>query len=194
MVCTRGLTRFLPWPDGRGTPPEGWVPGSFLAIAPEDCAVTSQVWANPAIIEWSQLLLNSFRRWIGRELLERAGGLDYQAHALFQSPFAVVSHGMEEDPLLNYGNQVALELWELTWERLVKTPSRLTTELVNRAEREWMLEQARSRGYIDTYQGVRITSTGRRFLVENALIWNVVDEKGQRVGQAATFSQWTWLT
>ena len=50
---------------------------------------------------------------------------DYQAHALFQSPFAVVSHGMEEDPLLNYGNQVALELWELTWEQLVKTPSRL---------------------------------------------------------------------
>jgi len=41
---------------------------------------------------------------------------------------------------------------------------------------------------------VRIASTGRRFLVENALIWNVVDEKGQRVGQAATFSQWTWLT
>ena len=83
--------------------------------------MTSQVWTNPAIIEWSQLLLNSFRRWIGRELLERAGGPDYQAHALFQSPFVVVSHGMEEDPLLNYGNQVALELWELTWELLVKT-------------------------------------------------------------------------
>jgi hypothetical protein len=148
--------------------------------------VTSQVWANPAIIEWSQLLLNSFRRWVGRELLERAGGPDYQAHALFQSPFVVVSH--------NYGNQVALELWELTWEQLVKTPSRLTAEPVNRAEREWMLEQARSRGYLDTYQGVRIASTGRRFLVENALIWNVVDAEGQRVGQAATFSQWTWLT
>ena len=156
--------------------------------------MTFQVWANPAIMEWSQLLLNSFRHWTGRELLERVGDSDYQAHALFQSPFVVVSHGMEEDPLLNYGNQVALELWELTWEQLVKTSSRLTTEPVNRAEREWMLEQARSRGYLDTYQGVRITSTGRRFLVENALIWNVVDAKGQRVGQAATFSQWTWLT
>jgi hypothetical protein len=156
--------------------------------------VTPQVWTDPAVIEWSQLLLNSFRRWIGRELLERVGKPDYQAHALFQSPFVVVSHGTEEDPLLNYGNQVALELWELTWEQLIKTPSRLTTESVNRAEREWMLEQARSRGYLDTYQGVRIASTGRRFLVENAFIWNVVDAKGQRVGQAATFSQWTWLT
>ena len=155
--------------------------------------MTSQIWTNPAIMEWSQLLLNSFRHWTGRELLERAGGSDYQAHALFQSPFVVVSHGVEEDPLLNYGNQLALELWEMTWEDLTQTASRLTAEPMNRAEREWMLEQARTRGYLDTYRGVRITSTGRRFLVENALIWNVVDAAGRRVGQAATFSQWTWL-
>jgi MEKHLA domain-containing protein len=155
--------------------------------------VTAQIWTDPAIIEWSQLLLNSFRHWIGRDLLERVGDQDYQAHALFQSPFVIVSHGMEEDPLLNYGNQVALELWELTWEQLVKTPSRLTAEAVNRAEREWMLEQARTRGYLDTYRGVRVTATGRRFLVENAVIWNVVAAGGRVVGQAATFAQWTWL-
>jgi len=160
----------------------------------EDCAVTSQIWTDPAIVEWSQLLLNSFRQWVGRDLLERVGDSDYQAHALFQSPFVVVSHGTEEDPLLNYGNQVALELWELTWEGLVKTPSRLTAEPVNRTERELMLEQARTRGYLDTYRGVRISSTGRRFLVENAVVWNVVDAGGQRVGQAATFAQWTWLS
>lgn len=156
--------------------------------------MTSQIWNNPAIMEWSQLLLNSFRHWTGRDLFERVGDQDYQAHALFQSPFIVVSHGMEEDPRLNYGNQVALDLWELTWEQLVTTPSRLTAEPTSRAEREWMLEQARARGYLDTYRGVRITSTGRRFLVENALIWNVMDAGGQRVGQAATFAQWTWLT
>jgi len=151
------------------------------------------MWTDPAIIEWSQLLLNSFRHWIGRDLLERVGDQDYQAHALFQSPFVIVSHGIEEDPLLNYGNQVALELWELTWEQLVKTPSRLPAEGDTRAEREWMLEQASKRGYLDTYRGVRITATGRRFLVENAVIWNVVAAGGRVVGQAATFAQWTWL-
>ena len=156
--------------------------------------MTSQIWTNPAIMEWSQLLLNSFRHWTGRELLERAGDRASQAQALFLSPFVVVSHGLGEDPLLNYGNQAALELWEMTWEDLTRTPSRLTAEPTNRAEREGMLEQARTRGYLDTYRGVRISSTGRRFLVENALIWNVVDAEEQRVGQAATFSQWTWLT
>ncbi len=156
--------------------------------------MTSQLWTDPAAIEWSQLLLNSFRRWTGRELLERAGDPSYQAHALFLSPFVVVSHGAEEDPLLNYGNQMALDLWELPWDQFVQTPSRLTAEPINRAEREWMLEQAKVRGYLDTYRGVRITSTGRRFLVDNARIWNVVDAQGQRVGQAASFAQWTWLS
>ncbi|MEP6933280.1 MAG: MEKHLA domain-containing protein [Nitrospirota bacterium] len=156
--------------------------------------MTPQIWTKPATIEWSQLLLNSFCHWIGRELLERAGDPNDQARSLFQSPFVVISHGMEEDPLINYGNQVALELWEMTWGDLTRTPSRLTAESSNQAEREWMLEQARTRGYLDTYRGVRITSTGRRFLLENVLIWNVVDAEGQRVGQAATFSQWTWLT
>ena len=154
----------------------------------------TQMWTHPVVIEWTQWLLDSYRHWTSRELIERIGEPDVQACRLFQAPFVVVSHGVEADPLLNYGNQRAVDLWELTWDELVQTPSRLTAEPLNRAEREGMLAQAKTRGYLDTYRGVRISSTGRRFLVENALIWNVVNAEGQRVGQAATFSQWTWLT
>ena len=156
--------------------------------------MTLPVWTHPAVIEWTQWLLNSYHHWIGRQLLERVGEPDFQAQVLFQGPLVVVSHGRDDDPMLNYGNQMALDLWEMTWDQLVQTPSRLTAEPVNRAEREWMLEQARRRGYIDTYRGVRISATGRRFLVEDALIWNVLDQQGQWVGQAASFLHWTWLT
>jgi hypothetical protein len=149
---------------------------------------------DPLVVQWSRWLLDSYRHWIGRDLIERIGDQECQAKALFESPMVVVSHGTEADAILNYGNRTALELWEMTWEQLVKTPSRLTAEPVNRAEREWMLEQARTRGFVDTYRGVRISATGRRFLVENAMIWNVLDSQGQRVGQAATFAQWTRLT
>lgn len=151
------------------------------------------MWTNPVIVEWTQRLLSSYRHWTRRELIERIDEPDVQAYRLFQAPFVVVSHGLETDPILNYGNQTALDLWEMTWDQLVQIPSRLTAEPINRAEREWMLEQAKTRGYLDTYRGVRITSTGRRFLVENALIWNIVDAEGQRVGQAATFSTWSFL-
>jgi hypothetical protein len=142
-------------------------------------------------VTWSQLLLDSFRRWTGRELLIRTGTPDVQAQALFAAPFVVVSHGTEADPLLNYGNQQALDLWELSWAQLTSTPSRLTAEPMNRDERARMLAVAEKQGYYSGYRGIRISSTGKRFLVEDATVWNVVDGQEIRVGQAATFARWT---
>ena len=113
-----------------------------------------QVWRRPEVVEWSQWLLDSYRHCLGRELIERVGGDESQAQALFTVPMVVVSHGTQADPILNYGSQLALTLWEMTWEQLVQTPSRLTAELVNREERERMLERARAKGYLDDYRGV----------------------------------------
>lgn len=149
------------------------------------------LWNEPRIVEWSQLLLDSYCHWTGTELIERAGGLKQQARALFEASFVVVSHGGESDPLLNYGNRTALDLWELSWDQFIKMPSRLTAEADNRAERGKMLERAKLNGYFGGYRGVRISSTGRRFLVEQAVIWNVIDFAGSPIGQAATFSRWS---
>ena len=113
-----------------------------------------------------------------RDLIERSGTVEEQAERLFVAPFVVVSHGIEPDPTLNYGNRIALELWELDWEAFSRTPSRLTAEPENRAERERMLAQAAAQGFIADYRGVRISRTGRRVLVEQALVWNVVDDTG----------------
>ena len=142
-------------------------------------------------MEWSQLLLDSYRHWIGTHLIDRTPNAKQQARLLFEASFVVVSHGVEPDPILNYGNQTALDLWELSWDQFIKTPSRLTAEPDDRAERGSMLERARLNGYFDGYRGVRISSTGKRFLVEQALIWNVIDPAGSPIGQAATFSQWS---
>ena len=144
-------------------------------------------------MEWSQLLLDSYRHYIGNDLIERTPDAEQQARTLFEASFVVVSHGVEPDPILNYANQTALDLWELSWDRFIKTPSRLTTEPDERAERERLLTQARAEGYYDGYRGVRISSTGRRFRVEQALIWTVIDSAGRPIGQAATFSQWSHL-
>ena len=148
-------------------------------------------WTEPRVVEWSQLLLDSYSHWIGKDLIDRTPNAKQQARLLFEASFVVVSHGVEPDPILNYGNQTALDLWELSWDQFIKTPSRLTAEPDDRAERGNMLERAKLNGYFDGYQGVRISSTGRRFLVEQALIWNVIDPAGSPIGQAATFSQWS---
>lgn len=146
------------------------------------------------MIVWTQYLLDSYRHWIGRELLGRSGSIEDQARVLFEAPFVVVSHGADPDPILNYGNHIALELWDMTWEQFTQTPSRHTAEPLNQEERAAMLKIADRQGYFEGYRGVRISSSGRRFLVEDATVWNVLDPSGQRFGQAATFSRWSFLT
>ena len=146
----------------------------------------------PLLIKHVSRLLQSYLRWTGRELIP-PGGPQERAKALFYQPFVVLSHGTQPDPVLNYGNQAALDLWEMTWEEFTDMPSRLTAEPVNREDRERLLEEVKNYGYIDTYRGVRISGSGRRFLIERGTVWNIVDENNKYAGQAATFSRWTYL-
>jgi hypothetical protein len=143
--------------------------------------------------EHAQLLLDSFAKLLGRELVSREGSAAEQVERLFQAPFVVVSHGTEADPVLNYGNAAALALWEMTPEQLTRTPSRLTAEPVHRDERTRLLERTRRDGYVDDYSGVRISATGKRFRIERAIVWNLTDAAGNHRGQAATFDSWTPL-
>ena len=138
-----------------------------------------------------RLLLDSFARLLGRELIPREGSTAEQAERLFQVPFVVVSHGTEADPVLNYGNAAALALWEMSWDELTRTPSRLTAEPVHRDERARLLARTRDHGFVDDYCGIRISKTGRRFRIEQAIVWNLTDENGAHRGQAATFDRWT---
>ncbi len=141
----------------------------------------------------SAALLDSFRDRTGRELIERGGGAHAEAERLLAAPFVVVSHGSEADPILNYGNRVALALWEMSAPELMRTPSRLTAEPVLREARERLLEQTARDGFVSGYEGVRISATGRRFRISNVTIWNVTDAAGNPAGQAATFARWTFL-
>ena len=149
--------------------------------------------ADPATVARVHLLLDSFRRLLGHELVSRAGSPAEQAERLFHSPFVVVSHGTEADPVLNYGNARALALWEMTWDELTRTPSRLTAEPVHRDERARLLARTREHGFVDDYSGIRISKSGRRFRIEQAIVWNLTDGAGEHRGQAATFDRWTPL-
>lgn len=143
--------------------------------------------------QWCQYLLDSYAYRLGHELIVRDGPIIEQAEYLFNSPFVVASHGIQDDPILNYGNQAALDLWEMSWDEFTQTPSRITAEPVNREARAHMLAQAKSQGYISDYRGVRISRTKRRFMVDQAIIWNICNPDGTLLGQGATFSTWTYL-
>jgi MEKHLA domain len=145
------------------------------------------------MIQHSQHLLNSYRDCVGTELIPRSNSPEDDAKLLFAAPFVVVSHGGEADPIFNYGNQTALDLWEFDWDTFTQLPSRLSAESENRADRDRLLQEARRNGYIQNYQGIRISRTGKRFSIENVTIWTVNDSQGIAIGQAATFSNWLFI-
>lgn len=152
----------------------------------------SQPWLQADLLQHIQRLCYSFQHWTGKSLIQTSPEDSPLAIAdlLFNADFVVVSHGIQADPVLNYGNQKALNLWEMDWQTFTSTPSRYTAEPIERSEREQLLAQAKSQGYISDYRGIRIASNGDRFYINQAIIWNVIDQEGKLWGQAATFCDW----
>ena len=164
-----------------------------LPIAWQHASQMENVWRNDAIIAHSAILVRSFRRFTGRDLLPGLFNPLGLSRNLFVAPFVLVSHGTENDPVLNYGNQAALDLWEMSWEELTRTPSRLTAETPEREERARLLAAVTERGFIDDYSGVRISKSGRRFRIAKATVWNLTTERDEPCGQAAMFDRWEFL-
>lgn len=118
---------------------------------------------------------------------------DDEATRLMMAPFVVLSHGTQADPILNYRNDAGCALFEMDWETLTQMPSRFTAEPMHRDERAKLLNEVRERGFSDKYRGIRISARGKRFYINSARIWMLLDAKSQTVGQAATFSDWDRL-
>ena len=151
------------------------------------------IWKTEFVVAHTDRMARSLKHWTGRELLPGVSNPAELAGKIFQAPFVLVSHGTENDPVLNYGNAAALALWEMSWEELTRTPSRLTAEAPNRKERAKLLEAVARRGFIDDYSGVRISKSGRRFRISRATVWNLIDADGKNCGQAAMFLDWEFF-
>jgi PAS domain-containing protein len=139
------------------------------------------------------VLRQSFKQLLGRDLIEPRGTNATIAQAVFFAPFAVLSHDNAADRLFNYANLKALDLFGYPWDELIGLPSRLSAEPANQVERKQSLAKAMVNGFVEDYQGVRITKTGKHFMIKNAIIWNVVDADNRGTGQAACFDEWTFL-
>lgn len=136
------------------------------------------------------LLAANFYRVTGQPLIDPEVPAADAGRWLYEAPFAVLSHGTGADPLFTYGNRCALGVFELTWPELIALPSRLSAEPINQAERARLLARVRDQGFIDDYAGIRISRTGRRFLIRDAIVWNLATVSGDYCGQAARFERW----
>lgn len=138
----------------------------------------------------TELLLSSFYRLTSKHLIDPELEATARYRALNDAPFCVVSHNTASDPIFNYANKMALQQFEMNWQGFTQMPSRHSAEPQIREERERLLKRVTEFGFIDDYQGVRISANGRRFFVEDAIVWNLIDEEGSYRGQAAVLYKW----
>ena len=149
--------------------------------------------SNPFYLNHVQRLCNSFHYWTGKPLLPGLKSNDNPVRALFDAPFVIVSHGTENLPVFNFCNRNALELFEMSWEQFIKLPSKHSADDDNQQARAELMARVARDGYALNCTGTRISSSGKRFYIEGAAVWNVVDENNICHGQAAMFNTWTYL-
>lgn len=140
------------------------------------------------------LLCQTFLHWTGKHLIEGDVSKPEVIQDLFEADFAVLSHGTEPDPVFNYANRCAMRLFDMEWQEITCLPSRHSAEPILREARASFLERVAQHGYVEDYSGVRIAKSGKRFLIQDATVWNLIDTQGVYHGQAALIKDWEFLS
>ena len=133
------------------------------------------------------LLTDSYARLVGTPLVPPGKSASWLYR---DAPFVVLAHGTEQDPTFIYANQAAQACFEYSWDEFIALPSRLSADEADRAQRQALLEEVARNGFLSGYRGVRVAKSGRRFTIEDGVVWELIDRGGTRHGQAATFLSW----
>ena len=140
-------------------------------------------------------LVRSFTVLTGRDLVPYDANPSLLAERVQRAPFIIMSRSFERDELPAYGNDLALNLWQQSWDQFTALP--MSDESDASAEEQVMWEQANELalavGHADVVSGVLTAGPGRRIRFTRATIWNVLDDDGQIVGQATLLPTWRWL-
>ena len=133
------------------------------------------------------LLTESYARLVGTPLLPPGRDATWLYR---EAPFVVLAHGPDSDPHFIYANKAAQDRFGYSWKEFLALPSRLSAETQDQAERQRLLDQVQRDGFMSGYRGVRVAKSGRRFIIADGVVWELIDKQGTRHGQAATFSSW----
>ena len=148
-------------------------------LAPSDATLDARL----------RLIVESYLRLTGRNLIEETpDDADSLRLALWEAPRAIVAHGTEADPVFFYGNRLALQLFDVSFDEFTRLPSRLSAEPLAQEARVALLEKVTQNGFVENYSGMRIAKSGKRFMITDATVWNLLDEAGGYHGQAAVFA------
>jgi PAS domain-containing protein len=141
--------------------------------------------------QFYDILVDSYRTIIGAEPPFLAPGAPHSARWLYEdSPVCVLAHNTDPDPHFIYANKTAQGCFGYSLAEFLALPSRLSAEAPDRAERQRLLDQVAAHGFATGYSGIRIKKSGRRFRIEDGVLWQLRPRYGSLRGVAVTFAKW----
>jgi len=149
---------------------------------------------NGYLKDYIHQITSSLKKLADIEIVDFSLSLEEQAIQVYNAEYVLLAHNGTSDPIFNYANQTALDLFEMSWEEFTQMPSKYSAESDEREHREKFLAEVMENGYSKNYTGIRISKTGKRFKIKNVMLWNVYDSEKNRIGQAALFDEYEYLT
>jgi hypothetical protein len=128
------------------------------------------------------MIKNSYTQFTGKFLpLSYCENL---IEAFDQCIYPIASHDNSNEPLFNYANQAALNLFKMTSFEMIGLPSKASVLLTNQEDRSLLLKHVTEQGFIQHYQGQRVASDQSLFNIQDATVWNLIDGFKKYHGQA----------
>ena len=138
--------------------------------------------------EHVSMMLKNLKRWTAYDLIEEYGfSADKLGEEIFNADFYILSHNNAIDPILTYGNNRVLQLWEISWEELTQMHSRDTAKPVEQIDRQALMDRVKEYNYVSGYEGIRVSKKGMEFKILDVTIWNLFSDNDDPYGQAAWF-------
>lgn len=140
----------------------------------------------------SALLLDNHHTLVGTRLEpEGMSPTEAQRWLYEDAPFGVLAHDATADPVFFYANEFAQRAFGYDWAEFTTLPSRLSAGPQDRAERQALLEGVARDGFVSGYRGLRVAKSGLQFWIEDVTVWNLLDDDGSYLGQAAAYRRIT---
>lgn len=104
------------------------------------------------------------------------------------SRFAVLSHGNQTDPIYNYVNAAGFRVFRWPAEDYYRLPSRKSApEGSARQQRARVIDDTVASDITYIQEAVRVRYPNATVTLRDAILWNVYDDAGYRVGQTVLF-------
>ena len=172
-----------------------WITATgFVPATPQSSRTIRSLKTTPVgrvedVNEWIQWSSDSLAQAYNQSLLEMMM-LDSIERVHSHKRYAVLSHGVQDDPIFCYSNTAARDAFQYTENELYQLPSRYSAPGGgDRQSRQKIMEDANNANFWIIPHGIRQRKDGSLFEFRDVILWNVYNPQGVRVGQSAVYDQ-----